>query len=62
VLARPGLSMAEIAAAGAQRVSVGGALAWVAVGALTGAAERMRDDGDFSALDVSSPPKAWLSS
>jgi 2-methylisocitrate lyase-like PEP mutase family enzyme len=30
--------------------------------ALTGAAERMRDDGDFSALDVSSPPKAWLSS
>jgi 2-methylisocitrate lyase-like PEP mutase family enzyme len=61
VLARPGLSMAEIAAAGAQRVSVGGALAWVAVGALTGAAERMRDDGDFSALDVSSPPKAWLS-
>jgi 2-methylisocitrate lyase-like PEP mutase family enzyme len=62
VLACPGLSMAEIAAAGAQRVSVGGALAWVAVGALTGAAERMRDDGDFSALDVSSPPKAWLSS
>jgi 2-methylisocitrate lyase-like PEP mutase family enzyme len=60
VLARPGLSMAEIAAAGARRVSVGGALTWVAVGALTDAAERMRDEGDFSALDVSSPPKAWL--
>jgi 2-methylisocitrate lyase-like PEP mutase family enzyme len=60
VLARPGLSMAEIAGAGARRVSVGGALTWVAVSALTGAAERMRDEGDFSALDVSSPPKAWL--
>jgi 2-methylisocitrate lyase-like PEP mutase family enzyme len=60
VLARPGLSMAEIAAAGARRVSVGGALTWVAVGALTQAAERMRDDGDFSALDVSGPAKAWL--
>jgi 2-methylisocitrate lyase-like PEP mutase family enzyme len=60
VLARPGLSMAEIAAAGARRVSVGGALTWAAVGALTDAAERMRDEGDFSALDVSSPAKAWL--
>jgi 2-methylisocitrate lyase-like PEP mutase family enzyme len=32
VLARPNLSFGEMTAAGAQRVSVGGALAWVAVG------------------------------
>jgi 2-methylisocitrate lyase-like PEP mutase family enzyme len=56
VLARPGLSMAELVEAGARRVSVGGRLAWVAVAALTGAAQRIRDDGDFSAL-AASPPK-----
>jgi 2-methylisocitrate lyase-like PEP mutase family enzyme len=60
VLARPGLSLADIAAAGARRVSVGGALTWAAVAALAGAAERMRDDGDFSALDVPAPSRAWL--
>ena len=31
VLAQPGLTFAEIIGAGAQRVSVGGALTWVAV-------------------------------
>jgi 2-methylisocitrate lyase-like PEP mutase family enzyme len=51
VLARPGgLTMAEIAAAGARRISVGGALAWAAVNALISAAQRMRDQGDFSGL------------
>jgi 2-methylisocitrate lyase-like PEP mutase family enzyme len=50
VLARPHLTVAEIAAAGARRISVGGALAWAAVEAMIGAAERMRDLGDFSAL------------
>ena len=50
VLARPGLTVAGIAEAGARRISVGGALAWVAVKAMIAAAERMRDDGDFSAL------------
>lgn len=54
VLARPGLTVAEIAAAGARRISVGGALAWVAVNAMVTAAERMRADGDFSALAVPS--------
>ena len=34
VLALPGLSMREIVEAGGARVSVGGALAWVAVGAM----------------------------
>ena len=50
VLAHPGLSMSEIVAAGGQRISVGGALTWVAVGAMARAAEEIRDTGDFSAL------------
>jgi len=50
VLARPGLTVAGIAEAGARRISVGGALAWVAVNAMIAAAEQMRDDGDLSAL------------
>jgi 2-methylisocitrate lyase-like PEP mutase family enzyme len=60
VLARPGLSMGEIAAAGAQRVSVGGGLTWVAVAAMARAAERMRDGGDFSALAVSVELEDWV--
>jgi 2-methylisocitrate lyase-like PEP mutase family enzyme len=59
VLAHRGLSMSEIVEAGAQRVSVGGALTWVAVGALADAAERIRDDGDFSVLGRQSPTSAW---
>jgi 2-methylisocitrate lyase-like PEP mutase family enzyme len=50
VLARPTLTVAQIAEAGARRISVGGALTWVAVGAMVEAAERIRDHGDFSAL------------
>ena len=49
VLAHPGLTFADAAAAGAQRVSVGGGLAFAAVEAFVGAATRLRD-GDFSAL------------
>jgi 2-methylisocitrate lyase-like PEP mutase family enzyme len=60
VLARPGLSMSEIAAAGAQRISVGGALTWVAVSAMAAAAERMRDSGDFSSLAAPVPIEEWL--
>jgi 2-methylisocitrate lyase-like PEP mutase family enzyme len=60
VLAHPGLSMGEIAAAGAQRVSVGGALAWVAAGALAAAAERIRDQGDFSVLRANVRIAEWL--
>ena len=55
VLAHRGLSLSEIVEAGGQRISVGGALAWVAVGALVDAAERIRDHGDFSVLDRSVP-------
>jgi 2-methylisocitrate lyase-like PEP mutase family enzyme len=60
VLARPGLSLRAIADAGGRRVSVGGALAWVAVRAMAAAAEQMRDAGDFSALAGSLPLDAWL--
>ena len=53
ILAHPRLSMAEVVEAGAQRVSVGSSLAWVAVEAMATAAERMRDEGDFSVLRIS---------
>lgn len=60
VLALPGLSLAEIAGAGARRVSVGGGLTWVAVGALAAAATQIRADGDFSSLDTSLPLGDWF--
>ena len=62
VLAVPGLSFAEVAAAGAQRVSVGGSLTWVAVGAAARAATAIRDEGDFSGLATSLPLEDWLGS
>jgi 2-methylisocitrate lyase-like PEP mutase family enzyme len=60
VLARPDLTFEQVAAAGAQRVSVGGGLTWVAASAMAAAAERMLRDGDFSALDVRAPVAEWL--
>jgi 2-methylisocitrate lyase-like PEP mutase family enzyme len=60
VLAHRRLPMSEIVAAGGRRVSVGGALAWVAVGAMVAAAEKMRDEGDFSALYAPLPVNDWL--
>jgi 2-methylisocitrate lyase-like PEP mutase family enzyme len=60
VLAHRGLSMDVIAEAGGQRVSVGGALTWAAVGGMVAAAERMRDDGDFSGLAPPARLKEWL--
>jgi 2-methylisocitrate lyase-like PEP mutase family enzyme len=59
VLAHAGLSMDVIADAGGTRVSVGGALTWVAVAALAEAAERLRD-GDFSVLKARLPLGDWL--
>jgi len=50
VLALGNLSFEEIAGAGAQRVSVGGSLAWAGVTAFAAAAEAIRDRGDFSVL------------
>jgi 2-methylisocitrate lyase-like PEP mutase family enzyme len=60
VLAVPTLSFAEIAEAGAQRVSVGGALTWVAAKAFADAATAIRDGGDFSALAARLPLRDWL--
>jgi 2-methylisocitrate lyase-like PEP mutase family enzyme len=61
VLAVPNLSFQEIVTAGAQRVSVGGRLAWVGVKAITDVAEAMRDSGDLSGLSAKPPPDEWLS-
>ena len=60
VLALPGLSLAEIVGAGAQRVSVGGGLTWVAVKAMVDAATAIRDTGDLSALAARVPLGEWL--
>ena len=57
---RLGLTFAEIAAAGAQRVSVGGGLTWAATNAAIEAAERIIDDGDFSGMGSPGRVKEWL--
>jgi 2-methylisocitrate lyase-like PEP mutase family enzyme len=60
VLAHRGLSLSEIVEAGGRRISVGGALTWVAVNAFAAAAERMRDHGDFSMLAAPARLGEWL--
>jgi 2-methylisocitrate lyase-like PEP mutase family enzyme len=60
VLASPQLSVTEIARAGARRISIGGALTWVATAAMVTAAERIRDEGDLSSLEVPMGFKTWL--
>jgi 2-methylisocitrate lyase-like PEP mutase family enzyme len=60
VLALPGFTLAEIAEAGAQRVSVGGALTWVAMAAMAAAARAIRDEGDLSVLATDLPLDRWL--
>ena len=54
VLARPAALLGD-RGAGAQRISVGGALAWVAAKAFADAATAIRDTGDLSALAARSP-------
>jgi 2-methylisocitrate lyase-like PEP mutase family enzyme len=60
VLALPGLSLAEIVAAGARRVSVGGGFTWIAVRAMADAATAVRDSGDLSSLAARLPLDEWL--
>jgi 2-methylisocitrate lyase-like PEP mutase family enzyme len=60
VLAHAGLALSDVVAAGAQRISVGGALTWAAVEAMGDAAARIRDDGDFSGLRGSARIQNWL--
>jgi 2-methylisocitrate lyase-like PEP mutase family enzyme len=60
VLALPGLAIGEIFEAGAQRVSVGGGLAWVAVAAAADAATALRDKGDVQPLSARVPLGEWF--
>jgi 2-methylisocitrate lyase-like PEP mutase family enzyme len=60
VLAFPGMKAAEIFEAGAQRISVGGQLAWVAAAAAAEAAIALRDEGDFSVLKAKLQGADWL--
>jgi len=60
VLALPGLSLAEVIAAGAQRVSVGGGLTWVAVKAMADAALSISGTGEFSVLAKRIPLDEWF--
>jgi 2-methylisocitrate lyase-like PEP mutase family enzyme len=59
VLARPGMSLGAIVEAGAQRISVGGGLAWAAVNGLVAAAEELRD-GSFDSLAPPVRLGEWL--
>jgi 2-methylisocitrate lyase-like PEP mutase family enzyme len=61
VLAVSSLSMPDIVEAGAQRISVGGALTWTAVGAMAAAAEEMRRLGVFTSLASGAQVREWLS-
>ncbi|HEX6713068.1 MAG TPA: isocitrate lyase/phosphoenolpyruvate mutase family protein [Thermoleophilaceae bacterium] len=60
VLAFPGMKAADIFAAGAQRISVGGQLTWVAAAAAAEAAIAIRDDGDFGPLEAKLQGADWL--
>jgi 2-methylisocitrate lyase-like PEP mutase family enzyme len=59
-LAVPDLTFEQLADAGAQRVSVGGSLTWVAIEAFANAASAIRDDGDLSALSARVPLADWF--
>jgi 2-methylisocitrate lyase-like PEP mutase family enzyme len=60
VLARPSLSVAQIADAGARRISVGGSLAFATIEAMAAVANRMREDGDLSGLRGGKQVYGWL--
>ena len=60
VLAVPQLTVLQITAAGAQRISVGGALTWVAAKAVADAATAIRESGDLSALGGRPPLERWF--
>jgi 2-methylisocitrate lyase-like PEP mutase family enzyme len=60
VLALPALSMPEIVAAGARRVSVGGTLTWTAIGAMVAAAEEISRLGVFTSLTSGAQVREWL--
>ncbi|MEJ7585741.1 MAG: isocitrate lyase/phosphoenolpyruvate mutase family protein [Acidimicrobiales bacterium] len=56
VIARPGApTVAELSSVGVRRISVGGAFAFAALGAVVEAARELRDDGTYGYLDLSGP-------
>jgi 2-methylisocitrate lyase-like PEP mutase family enzyme len=58
-LPNPGIaSVAELAAIGVARISVGGAFAWVALNAAAKAATELRDEGFFGYLDDAASGRA----
>jgi len=59
VLALRGMSMSEIIDAGAQRISLGGGLTWIAVNAMASAARSILA-GDLSVLEEAPPLKDWF--
>jgi 2-methylisocitrate lyase-like PEP mutase family enzyme len=59
VLATPELTLADVVDAGAQRVSIGGGLTWIAAKALADAAVAIRA-GDVSPLAVRLPLAEWF--
>ena len=60
-LAAPGMTTAELFDAGAQRVSVGGRLAFSAVATLVESATAIRDEGSFAGLRTPPPElDSWL--
>lgn len=58
-IGRRRFSFPELAEAGAQRVSVGSSLTWSGVDAFVAAAEKMRDEGDFSRLGSGKALGPW---
>jgi len=60
VLALPGMRVPEIMDAGAQRISVGGGLTWVAVNAAARAAAELLDRGDLSSFGDAPPLRDWF--
>jgi 2-methylisocitrate lyase-like PEP mutase family enzyme len=60
VLAHPKLSMADVLAAGAQRVSVGGWFTWMSVGGFADGARTLLEHGDFSVLRAPRGLDEWL--
>ena len=60
VLAVPGMKASEVFAAGAQRISVGGQLTWLAAAAAGNAVASLLETGDFDVLKSKPPGIGWL--
>ena len=60
ILIRPDLNVADIVSAGAQRISTGGNLTWVAIQAAVDVAKDIQEQGDLSGLTSNLPLDDWL--